>query len=37
VGGCGLDESSAGLVPVTDSCEHRNKPSGSKKGGEIFD
>jgi hypothetical protein len=32
-GGCGLDKSGSGWLPVADSCEHGNDPSGSRKAG----
>jgi hypothetical protein len=31
--GCELDSPATGYGPMTDSCEHRNEPSGSIKGG----
>jgi hypothetical protein len=34
---CGLDSIGSGEGPVTGSCEHDNKPSGSVKGGEFLD
>jgi hypothetical protein len=37
VGGCGLDSSVPGEVPLTGFCEHGNEPSGSTKGGEFLD
>jgi len=37
VGRCELDTSGSGQVPVTDSCEHGNEPSGSITGGVFLD
>jgi hypothetical protein len=36
VGRCGLDASGLGQGPVVGSCEHSNKPLGSKKVGNIL-
>jgi hypothetical protein len=34
---CGLDASGSGQGLVTDTCEHGNEPSGSKKGGKFLE
>jgi len=33
---CGLDSSDSGEGPVTDACEHGNRPSGSTKDREFL-
>jgi len=36
-GRCGVDASGSGKGIVAGSCEHGNEPSGSIKGGGLFD